>query len=111
MYHCDYCNCPMEYYEPLKNYPCDKGCELYSDFLGIIWDFEEEKKPYTFNDILDEMNKLSSEYPDIADFKPVTKEMIEINLDLGAISRDLYRPVTDCKIITLPCSCTTGEGR
>ena len=89
-YHCDYCNCPVEYWDPLESYPNDRSCELYSDFSDIVCDFENRKETFDFQDIISKMNELKNNYHDIADMKPAVKEMIEIHIDCGVMPMGLF---------------------
>lgn len=92
-YHCDLCMCPIEQWEPLKTYNSDRTCEIYSDFSEIIWKLEEKPKPYSYKDVLNKCLEFKGAYNDIPDFEITVKEMIEIGLDTGIMSK-LYRQLS-----------------
>lgn len=84
-YHCDICRCPIEHWEPLKAYPSDNSCKLYSDFFDVIWELEEKER-YNLKDVLKECEKFKKDYPDISDFDVAVREMIDIGIDTGIIT-------------------------
>jgi hypothetical protein len=82
--------CPKESWKPLKTYKNDKSCQLYSDFFDVIW--ELEKRPdYNFEDILNQCIKFKTKYLDVKDFGETVKEMIEIGIDNGIITKYVKR--------------------
>lgn len=85
-YHCYYCMCPTGLWEPLKTYNSDKGCQLYSDFLDIVWELEK-RTAYNLEDILTRCIEFKAKYLDVKDFIEVVKEMIEIGIDNGAMTK------------------------
>jgi len=83
-YHCDICMCPKEYWKPMQTYK-GRCCELYSDFLGIIFGFENVRV-FSRKDIIAKCNRmLRSEYKDIPDFGATINELMEIVIETGVM--------------------------
>jgi len=96
-YHCDYCRCPIEIWEPLKTYKVDRSCELFSDFYDVIWDLEETKKEYNYKEVYSKCLDFKDKYSDIPNFKDSVNEMIEIGLDTGIMINYVKRNVISLK--------------
>ena len=84
-YHCEYCRCPIEVWEPLKTYKSDRSCELFSDFDDVIQELEKRNK-YNYNTVVKHLLPLKDKYSDVEDFEKTIQEFIEIQLDLGVMT-------------------------
>lgn len=95
--HCEYCMCPKEVWKrSLRTYDGDE-CKLYSDFVDVIWVFEEALKPFNNQEIFDKCRvEFEHEYNDIQDFEASITEMIQINVEEGYMPKN-YRPIAACK--------------
>jgi len=77
---------PIEVWEPFHTYQGD-CCGLFADFFDIIWKFEDQSGCYSRNELYRAFLKLVVDYPDVPDPKATFDELVEIQVELGPISR------------------------
>jgi len=69
-----------------KNYTSDKGCELYSDWIGIVYTGEKHTRDRWVGIV---ETALKSKYPEVLDWDALVNELLFIDIDgLGALSRE-----------------------
>ena len=83
--HCEHCCTPVEYYKPLKSYPSDDSCRLYSDMFNIAWNLDEGGCMVNPIKFFENAMELEPVYPQVEDFYASVSECYEILLDTGVI--------------------------
>ena len=87
MTHCEYCNTPIELWEPtLKTYRNDKSCEFYDCATEEAQELERQQNIFSFEELLERCENFRFIFPDIPDFKATVKECFDIFGELGVFT-------------------------
>ncbi len=89
--HCDLCRCPIEIWQPYKDYPSDRSCELFYLLEHLI--AGEKGKPFTIGGFLEKHGEqIEKEFPDLKNLNGVLWQHIEQQIDIGDMKHayDIY---------------------
>jgi len=83
-YHCGLCCCPIDQWEPYKDYPSDRSCELFYFLDSLL--VKEKGERFTVDEFVKKYEReMRQEFPDLTNVTGVFREHVERQLDVGDI--------------------------